>query len=366
MNTVLILEMIKPYIKNKSMSYKDFEGVFSFLSKKEEYEVINFLFSKGIELVDDTNDEEFNILYNENIFKDTFMSNKKVSEKEEIKKNKNEILEVRKEKNIKQSNEILCSLIQNGNRQAIQDLCIKNEKLIIKYAKECSKRFNCLLDINDLKQAGFIGLMKACEKFDVSKGTRFSTYAVYWIKQSILREIMDNGNTIRLPVHVMEKVIQVNKLNNKYISKNIDRDRRIELISKDLDIKKEMVEDYMMFKDYYLKITSLDMPIGDSEEGSLFEILPDKETASVEDLVILNNLKNDIDDFLYCLSEREAKVIRLRFGLDDGINRTLEEVGKEFDVTRERIRQIEKKALKKLSMSRRPIRRNMKRYWEED
>ena len=366
MNTALILEMIKPYIKDKSMSYKDFEGVFSFLSKKEEYEVINFLFSKGIELVDDTNDDEFNILYNENIFKDTFMSNKEVAKKKEIEKNKCEVLEIRKEKNIKQSNEILCSLIKKGSKQAVQDLCIKNEKLIIKYAKECSKRFNCSLDINDLKQAGFMGLMKASEKFDVSKGTRFSTYAVYWIKQSILREIMDNGNMIRLPVHVMEKVIKVNKLNNKYIDKNMDRDKRIELISDDLDIKKELVEDYMMFKDYYLKITSLDIPIGDSEDGNLFEILPDKETPSVEDLVILNNLKNDIDDFLYGLSERESKVIRLRFGIDDGINRTLEEVGKEFDVTRERIRQIEKKALKKLAMSRRPIRRDMKRYWEEE
>lgn len=187
----IILQMVQPYVKDGAITYDEFEGLFDILSLKEQYAVTDVLYSNGINLIDkhidvaelnleaiteiesDSNDE-FEILYDELLFKDAGFSEA------------DENLTISKE--IKQSNEILCNLIQQGSRQAVQDLCIKNKRLVDKYVLLYQKRYGNRLDFEDLEQVGYIGLIKAAKKYDAGQGTVFSTYAVFWIRQAITRD----------------------------------------------------------------------------------------------------------------------------------------------------------------------------------
>lgn len=345
MNEEIILSMVSPYVKDGSITYDQFDGLFSILSIKEQYGVVEFLRAKGINLVDkqvnedefvlevdnDENDE-FEILYNESVFKDQGVSDEIIFTNAVV----------------KQSNENLCALIQQGNRQAAQDLCVKNKRLVDKYVLGYQKRYGNRLDFEDLEQVGFIGLIKAAQKFDTGQGTAFSTYAVFWIKQSISREIMDNGYAIRIPVHMMERINKVIALDNQLGSNGRNIQERIEGISDETGLSEEEVRECLILKKNYLIYASLDSPVGEEEESVLGEMVPDREALSVEELAEGNILRELLKVCLDTLQEREQKVIRLRFGLDDGRARTLEEIGKEFGVTRERIRQIEAKALRKL------------------
>lgn len=354
MNEQIILSMARPYVKDESMTYSEFERIYSMLSIKEQYAVIEILFKNGINLIDETeqaNEEEivletdfveddyfekdFTILYDESIFKDKGIFDKTC-------------IHLQFNRNIKQSNPILCSLIQQGNRQAEQDLCIKNKKLVDKYVFAYQKRYGNRLDFEDLEQVGFVGLIKAAKKFDINQGTEFSTYAVWWIKQAISREIMDNGYAIRIPVHMMERINKVVQIDNRLLNDDIELIERIAIIADEIGLKEEDVKECMVLKSYYLSYVSLNAPVGAEEETELGEMLPEEEASSVEDIVADKALRESLEKVISTLTEREQDILRLRFGLDDNRERTLEEIGREYNVTRERIRQIEAKALRKL------------------
>lgn len=358
MNEDIILGMVKPYLKNGNITYKDFDNIFSMLSLKEQYDAIEVLYKNQIELFEpedevsydktqnfDTDVEEdlFEILYDNSVFSGVDEENK-----ESVSEKKQEFLIQRK--NISLSNTALIQLIQEGDKQAKQDLCVKNERLVMKWVSKCQKQFGNKLDFEDLVQAGMIGMIKAAEKFDLNMGTEFSTYAVWWIKQSVLREIMDNGFTVRIPVHKMEQISRVMRWDSFY-SEVLDINERMRKISQKTGMPIENVEDCIILFHQFIKCTSLDSPVGEEEDSMLGDFIPNEE-MSVEEIAENDFLKEQFDKILNDLKPREEEIIRLRFGLDDGQPKTLEQIGAMYGVTRERIRQIEAKALRKLRRKR--------------
>ena len=310
------------------------------LDPEQIEKIYDALESNGIEIIEDTEDlslDDLNI--NENSDDDSEPAPDGVSIDDPVKIYLKEIGRVPL---LSPDEEVdLAIRISQGDVAAKKRLSEANLRLVVSIAKRYLGRGMQFLD---LIQEGNLGLIKAVEKFDHTKGFKFSTYATWWIRQAITRAIADQARTIRIPVHMVETINKVKKVSSQLLHQN-GHEPSADDIAAELDMPVDKVREIMRVAQ---EPVSLETPIGEEEDSHLGDFIPDDDATAPQDAASHTLLKEQLSDVLSTLTSREEKVLRLRFGLEDGRSRTLEEVGREFNVTRERIRQIEAKALRKL------------------
>lgn len=325
------------------------------LDKKDVEYFYDELISKGIELVEEENPDDFDL---ENIDDDVDDDDIEINSKKGKKEVNLEdslpkgiavddpvrmyLKEIGKVPLLTGEEEIeLAKRMEEGDEWAKQKLCEANLRLVVSIAKRYVGRGMLFLD---LIQEGNLGLIKAVDKFDWRKGYKFSTYATWWIRQAITRSIADQARTIRIPVHMVETINKLMRIQRQLLQE-FGREATPEEIAEEMEISVEKVREILKIAQ---EPVSLETPIGEEEDSHLGDFIPDDDVPAPAEAAAFSMLKEQLVEVLDTLTEREQKVLKLRFGLDDGRARTLEEVGKQFDVTRERIRQIEAKALRKL------------------
>lgn len=322
MNGDYILKRIKPYLNDQGMlGEEDFNKIFSMLNKRQQYNVIEIL-----------------IAYNIDIDYINRSINRKTKTVEKTKTSVKQSLD-------KLTNEQLCVVFQEGYKQALDALVNKNKNLVWSRAKRYGSVYKHKLDEDDLFQSGVIGIMHAAGKFEAAKDFKFTTYAMWWIDQQILRSIMNYGFTVRLPVHVFESINKIMRAFRKH--PGYSKDQIFETV-KGKGFSREKFESLLNIANNVLSITSLNTYVGEDEDSELGDFVIDDSVPSVDEQVEENALKQMVKEVLDTVTLREQRVLKLRCGIEDGRERTLEEIGKELNVTRERIRQIEAKALRKL------------------
>ncbi len=332
--------------KNGELSYGDIQAKLEAVEMEtEQIELIyEFLEKQGIEIIGNfgedlpelEEDDEFHITEDELV--DLSVPDN-VSIDDPVRMYLKEIGKVPLLSNTEEAD--LAQKMSEGDLDAKQKLAEANLRLVVSIAKRYVGRGMLFLD---LIQEGNLGLIKAVEKFDYTKGYKFSTYATWWIRQAITRAIADQARTIRIPVHMVETINKLIRVTRQLVQE-LGRDPLPEEIAKELNMPIDKVGEIMKIAQ---EPVSLETPIGEEEDSHLGDFIQDNETPAPQDAATYRLLKEQLVDVLSTLTPREEKVLRLRFGLDNGRARTLEEVGKEFNVTRERIRQIEAKALRKL------------------
>ncbi|MCI3919711.1 RNA polymerase sigma factor RpoD [Paenibacillus sp. TRM 82003] len=344
----LTLEQVKDQLleqgkKRSTLTYKDImERLSPFDQDAEQIdEFFELLAEQGIEVVNENED----VIPNQDEDQDEFQFDEDLSLPPGVKINdpvRMYLKEIGRVPLLSAEDEIqLAKRIENGDEEAKRRLAEANLRLVVSIAKRYVGRGMLFLD---LIQEGNMGLIKAVEKFDHDKGFKFSTYATWWIRQAITRAIADQARTIRIPVHMVETINKLIRVSRQLLQE-LGREPTPEEIAKEMDLSTEKVREIMKIAQ---EPVSLETPIGEEDDSHLGDFIEDQEALAPADAAAYELLKEQLEDVLDTLTEREENVLRLRFGLDDGRTRTLEEVGKVFGVTRERIRQIEAKALRKL------------------
>ncbi len=343
--------------KNKgSISYQEISNHLEnvVMDKNQMDDLYDALISMGIEIVEETDPNDLEIIAlekEEETESDDGQDDAKEDEEGELEAPKGVAVddpvrmylkEIGKVPLLTAEEEIeLAKLMEAGDEEAKQRLCEANLRLVVSIAKRYVGRGMLFLD---LIQEGNLGLIKAVDKFDWRKGYKFSTYATWWIRQAITRSIADQARTIRIPVHMVETINKLIRVSRQLLQEYGREPTPLE-IALEMDIPEEKVREILKIAQ---EPVSLETPIGEEEDSHLGDFIPDEDVPAPADAAAFSMLKEQLVEVLDTLTEREQKVLKLRFGLDDGKARTLEEVGKRFDVTRERIRQIEAKALRKL------------------
>ncbi|MDO4481279.1 MAG: RNA polymerase sigma factor RpoD [Bacillota bacterium] len=320
------------------------------LDKDQMDELYDTLSSNGVELISDSEPEDFPLIEDDHEEADI-----NVDEEEEVEIDlslpkginvddpvRMYLKEIGKVPLLTAEEEIeLAKKMEAGDEEAKKKLCEANLRLVVSIAKRYVGRGMLFLD---LIQEGNLGLIKAVDKFDWRKGYKFSTYATWWIRQAITRSIADQARTIRIPVHMVETINKLIRISRQLLQE-YGREPTPEEIALEMDMSEEKVREILKIAQ---EPVSLETPIGEEEDSHLGDFIPDDDVPAPAEAAAFSMLKEQLMEVLNTLTEREQKVLKLRFGLEDGRARTLEEVGKQFDVTRERIRQIEAKALRKL------------------